>query len=100
MGGDYKGQAVFEYFWGGIMEMEAKCFWASSKQYGGMDLKGKIGICWWCVAWEGVRGDVDGGAGGLPDLLDLHPLLPNDGATLAARHQQVQVQIQFLITIP
>ena len=65
-----------------------------------MDLKGKVGICLWCVAWEGVRGDVDGGASGLPDLLDLHPLLPNDGATLAARHQQVQVQIQFLITIP
>ena len=94
------GQAVFEYYWGGIMEMVAKCFWASSKRWWGVDLRGEIGICcWWCVAWEGVRGDVDGGASGLPDLLDLHPLLPNDGSALAARHQQIQVQIQLLIAI-
>merc|ERR1719449_433649 len=78
-----------------------------------MDLKkGQIGICWrvawdgfeggnwdWCVAWERVRGDMDGGSGGLPDLFDLHPLLPNDRPALAARHQQVQVQVQLLITI-
>ena len=82
------------------METVAKCFWASSKQDWGIDLRGKIGICWWCVAWEGVRGDVDGGASGLPDLLDLYPLLSNDGPALAARHQQVQVQIKLLIAIP
>ena len=43
------------------------------------------------VAWEGVGGDMDGGAGGLPDLLDLDSLLPDDRPTLTAGHEQVQV---------
>ena len=38
------------------------------------------------VAWEGVGGDMDGGAGGLPDLLDLDSLLPDDRPTLTAGH--------------
>ena len=83
------------------MEMVARCFWDSGKRKWGEDFRGGIGNCsWWCVAWEGVGGDMDGGASGLPDLLDLHPLLPNDCSTLAARHQQVQVQVRLLIPIP
>ena len=42
---------------------------------------------------------MDGGAGGLPDLLDLDALLPDDRPTLAAGHEQVQVQVQLIIII-
>ena len=51
------------------------------------------------VAWEGVGGDMDGGAGGLPDLLDLDSLLPDDRPTLTAGHEQVQVQVQLIIIV-
>ena len=42
---------------------------------------------------------MDGGAGGLPYLLDLDSLLPDDRPTLAAGHEQVQVQVQLIIII-
>ena len=42
---------------------------------------------------------MDGGAGGLPDLLDLDSLLPDDRPTLTAGHEQVQVQVQLIIIV-
>ena len=42
---------------------------------------------------------MDGGAGGLPDLLDLDALLPDDRPALTAGHEQVQVQVQLIIIV-
>ena len=42
---------------------------------------------------------MDAGPRRLPDLLDLGALLADDGAALAARHQQVQVQVQVLLGV-
>ena len=59
----------------------------------------RLGRGWCYSAWERLAGDMNAGPGGLSDLLDLGSLLADDGAALAARHQQVEVQVQVLLGV-
>ena len=43
---------------------------------------------------------MDGGARGLPDLLDLAACLANDGPALGGRDQQVQVEVTIPVSGP
>ena len=51
-------------------------------------------------AWQWLRAHMDGGPGGLPDLLDLAALLPNDGPALGGGHQQVEGEGVVVPAVP
>ena len=51
-------------------------------------------------AWQWLRAHMDGGPGGLSDLLDLAALLPDDGPALRGGHQQIEGEGVLVPTVP